>query len=57
MFAPVASALTGTQRDCLVVASFGQEPEIQCLTSQGQIVSTELPQQTDGQTTNILIVL
>ena len=25
---PVASALTATHRDCLIVASFGQEPEI-----------------------------
>ena len=29
VFVPVADALTGTHRDCLIVASFGQEPEIQ----------------------------
>ena len=40
---PVASALTGTHRDNLIVASFGQEPEIQCLVSRGQIVSADLP--------------
>ena len=43
VFVPVASALTGTHRDCLIVASFGQEPEIQRLASQGQIVSADLP--------------
>ena len=40
---PVASALTGTHRDCLIVTSFGQEPEIQHLVAQGQIVSADLP--------------
>ena len=40
---PVASALTGTPRDCLIVASFGQESEIQHLVSRGQIVSADLP--------------
>ena len=39
----VASALMGTHRDCLIVASFGQEPEIQCLVSRGQIISADLP--------------
>ena len=43
MFVPVASALTDTHRDCLVVASFGQEPEIQRLVSRSQIVSADLP--------------
>ena len=43
MFVPVASALTGTHRDCLIVVSFGQEPEIQRLVSRGQIVSADLP--------------
>ena len=43
VFVPVASALTGTHRDCLIVASFGQEPEIQHLVSRGQIVSADLP--------------
>ena len=27
-FVPIASALTGAHRDCLVVTSFGQEPEL-----------------------------
>ena len=40
---PIASALIGIHRDCLIVASFGQEPEIQLLVSQGQIVSANLP--------------
>ena len=43
MFGPVASALTYTHRYCLIVASFGQEPEIQHLVSRGQIVSADLP--------------
>ena len=42
-YVSVASALTGTHRHCLIVASLGQEPEIQSLVSQGQIVSTDLP--------------
>ena len=50
VFMSVAGALTGTHRDFLVVASFGQEPEIQCLVSRGQIVSTDLPLLMDGQT-------
>ena len=44
VFMPVASALTGTHRDCLIVASFGQ-PEIQLLCgsrARGQIVSADL---------------
>ena len=40
---PVASALIGTNRDCLTVASFSQEPEKQCLMSRGQIISADLP--------------
>ena len=43
VFVPVARALTGTHRDCLIVVSFGQKPEMQRLVSQGQIVSTDLP--------------
>ena len=43
VFVPVASALTATHRESLIVASFGQEPEIQRLVSQGQIVSADLP--------------
>ena len=43
VFMPVASALTGALRDCLSVAFIAQEPEIQCIVSRGQIVSTDLP--------------
>ena len=39
---PVTSALTGTRRDSLIVASFGQEPEIQRLVCGGQIISADL---------------
>ena len=42
MFVPVASALNGTHRDWLIVASFSQEPEIQHLVSRGQIVSADI---------------
>ena len=44
VFVPVhvPSVLTGTHRDSLIVASFGQEPEIQSLVSQGQIMSADL---------------
>ena len=44
MFVPVqvVSALTGTHRDCLVVASSNQEPELHRLVSRDQIVSTYL---------------
>ena len=52
MIVPVASALTGTHRDYLAVASFGQEPEIQPLVSRGQIISADLPLLIDGQTHN-----
>ena len=41
-FVPVACVLTGAHRDCLIVASFDQKPEIQCLVSQGQIVYIKL---------------
>ena len=61
VFVPVASALTGSNRDCLTVAYFGQEPEIQRLVSRSQIASTDLPSIMDGQTDNyhinILMVL
>ena len=40
---PVASTLTCAHRECLIVASFTQEPEVQRLVSQGQIVSADLP--------------
>ena len=43
VFVPVASALIGTHRDCLIVSSCSQEPEIQYFVSQGQIVSADLP--------------
>ena len=49
VFVPVASALTGTHRDCLFLASFAQQPEIQHLVSRGQIVSSDLPLLTDRQ--------
>ena len=39
----VASALTDTHGDCLIVASSGQELKIQLLVSRGQIVFTDLP--------------
>ena len=42
-YVPVVSVLTGTCRDCLVVASFDEVPEIQCLVARGQIVSADLP--------------
>ena len=37
-------------RDCPVLASVAQWPEIQSLVSRGQIVSTDLPLQTHGWT-------
>ena len=43
VFVLVASVLTGIHRDYLIVASFSQEPEIQCLVSRGQIVSADPP--------------
>ena len=43
VFVHVASALIGTHRGCLIVASFGQELEIQCLVPRRQIVSADLP--------------
>ena len=42
VFVLVASALTGTHRDYLIVASFSQKSEIQRLVSRGQIVSADL---------------
>ena len=53
----VASALTGAHRDCLVLASFTQQPEIQHLVSRGQIVSTDLPLLKDRHPTIILIII
>ena len=41
VFLPVASALTGAHRNCLVLASNAQQPEIQPLMLQGQIVSAD----------------
>ena len=40
---PVASAMDGGHRDCPVLASVAQWPEIQPLVSRGQIVSADLP--------------
>ena len=50
VFLPVASAMAGSNRDCPVLASDAQWPEIQPLVSRGQIVSTDLPLQTHGWT-------
>ena len=47
VFVPIASAVTGIHRDCLVLAPNIQRPEIQSLMSRGQIVSTNLPLWTD----------
>ena len=47
---PVASATDGGHRDCPVLASVTQWPEIQPLVSRGQIVSGVLPLLTDRQT-------
>ena len=41
--------MTTIHRDCLVLASNAQWPEIQPLVSQGQIVSSDLPLLTDGR--------
>ena len=40
---PEASATAGGHRDCPVLASVAQWPEIQPLVSRGQIVSADLP--------------
>ena len=48
---PVASAVTAVHRDHLALASSAQWPEIQSLTSQGQIVSADHGR-TDGQIHN-----
>ena len=47
---PVASAMDGGHRDCPILASVAQWPEIQPLVSRGQIVSAVLPLLTDRQT-------
>ena len=47
---PVANATDGGHRDCPVLASVAQWPEIQPLVSRGQIVSAVLPLLTDRQT-------
>ena len=49
MFIPMAGATTGAHRDLLFVASFTQQPEIQCLVFLGQIVSGDHPSQTHAQ--------
>ena len=48
-FVPIASTMTAIHRDCLVLASNAQRPEIQPLVSQGQFVSADLPLLTDTQ--------
>ena len=47
---PVASATDGGHRDCPVLASVAQWPEIQPFVSRDQIVSGILPLLTDRQT-------
>ena len=42
VFVPVASATAGGHRDCPVLASVAQWPEIQHLVSRDQIVSADL---------------
>ena len=56
VFMPVASTMTAVHRDHLVLASNAQWPDIQPLVSQGQIVSADLPQWTDGRTSIILYI-
>ena len=48
---PEASATDGGHRDCPVLASVAQWPEIQPLVSRGQIVSGVLPLLTDRHIT------
>ena len=43
LFMPIASGTAGAHRDHPFVASFTQQPEIQCLVFRGQIVSSDLP--------------
>ena len=43
VFVPIASATAGGHRDCPVLASVAQWPEIQPPVSRGQIVSADLP--------------
>ena len=52
MFVPTAGATTGSHRDCLFVASFAQQSEIQCLVFRGQIISGDLPSQTHAHMHN-----
>ena len=54
---PVASATDGGHRDCPVLASVAQWPEIQPLVSRGQIVSGVLPLLTDNYNFSIMILL
>ena len=42
VFMPVASTLTGMHKDCLLLASFVQLPEMQHLVSGGQIVFADI---------------
>ena len=42
VFVPIASATAGGHRDCPVLASVAQWPEIQPPVSRGQIVSADL---------------
>ena len=57
VFVPVASATAGGHRDCPVLASVAQWPEIQHLVSRGQIVSADLLQRTDRWMDNYRTVI
>ena len=60
LFSSVASALVGTHRDCLIVPSLGQEPEIQCLVRVSRSNCFRWPSVTDERTegwTNIILLL
>ena len=43
VFVPVASTMAGGHRDCTVLASVAQWPDIQPFASRDQIISTDLP--------------
>ena len=43
VFVPTASVTAGAHRDRLFVASFAQQPKIQCLVFRGEIASGDLP--------------
>ena len=49
VFMPLASAMIVVHRNRLVLASIAQQPEIQPLVSQDQIISAKFPQWMDRQ--------